>query len=79
MTIRNQRVRFIDIKTGTLDQQSNIDFDHYVILPTSDIVDLKVLARRQNPILNYLNDSVITRFLDQYSYTNTDGWTITDN
>ena len=78
VTIRNQRVKFVDVKTGTLEQQNDIDFYHYVILPPTDMVDLTVFARRQNSNLTLLNNFVVTSVLGQYSRTK-HGWEMTDN
>ena len=67
VTIRYERVRFIGIKTGTLEQLSDIDFDHYITLIPTSMVDLKVLERRQNYNPTLLNDFMITYVLGQYT------------
>ena len=59
-TIMSQRVRFIDIKSATLKQQSDIDYDHYVTLTPTDMVDLKVLTRHHNSNLILSHDLVVS-------------------
>ena len=78
MTIRNQRIRFIHTNTWYIEQQSDIDFDYYVTLPTTDMVELKFLVRVKNFNIKLLNDFVATYVLGQYSHTK-HGWEMTIN
>ena len=56
MTFRNEKVLFFDLKTDTLEQQSDFNFDRYVDLLPTNMVDLKVLPRRQKSNLTFLSD-----------------------
>ena len=52
-----------------MEQQNSIDFDHYVTLPLTDVVDLTILARRKKSNLTLLNDFVVISMLGQYYHT----------